>query len=56
MNRLTTSNETESIIKKLPRNKSPGPDLSTGEFYRTLEEELTFILPKLFQNIKEECF
>ena len=33
LNRLIISNKIESIIKKLPKNKSPGPDSFTGEFY-----------------------
>ena len=52
MNRPITNTEIESVIKKLPTNKSP--DGFTDEFCQTFREELTTILLKLFQKMAEE--
>ena len=54
MNNSITSPEIETVIKNLPKNRSPGPDGLTGEIYQTFRKELMPIFLKLFQKIAEE--
>ena len=54
MNRPVTNNEIKTVIKNLPKNKSPGPDGFTGELYQILREELMPIFLKFFQKIEED--
>ena len=54
LNRPITPDEIETVIKKLPKHKSPGPDGSTGEFYGEFKGELTPIIHRLFQKIQED--
>ena len=49
MNNPITITEFEAVLKNLPKNKSPGPDGFTGEFYQTFREGLM-----LFKKIAEE--
>ena len=53
LDRPVTPAEIETVIKKLPTHKNPGPDGFTAEFYRAFKGELTPILHKLFQKIQD---
>ena len=53
MNRPITSTKIETVIKKLPTNKSLGPDGFAGKFYQTFREELTWISSS--ETIPKNC-
>ena len=40
------------VIKKLPKNKTHGPDGFTAVFYQTFREDLRLL--KVFQKVEEE--
>ena len=52
LNTPITADKIEAVIKRLPKNKRPGPDGFTGEFYKAFNEELTLILHRLFEKIQ----
>ena len=54
LNRPTTADKVEAVIKKLPTPKSSGPDGFTGEFYKAFKQELNPILHRLFEKIQTD--
>ena len=53
LKRPVTSKEVETVIKNLPKNKSPGPDSFPGEFYQTVKDLIPILL-KLLEKIEKE--
>jgi hypothetical protein len=54
LKRSITQIEIEAAIKSLPKNKSPGHDGFSAEFYQSFKEELMPTLLKLFHEIERE--
>ena len=54
LNRPTTRNEIEYVIKTLLTNRSPGPNVFPGELYQTYKQELIPILLKLFRRLQKK--
>jgi hypothetical protein len=54
LNRSTTQNEIESIVKSLSKKKSLGHDGFSAEFYWVFTEELIPTLLKLFHEIERK--
>ena len=49
-----STKDIESVFNNLPKEKRPGPDGSTGEFYQTFKEEIITTLYNLFLSIEAE--
>ena len=54
MNNPITITEMKTVIKNLPKNKSPGPDNFTGEFYQTFREALMPLLLNSFKKLQRK--
>ena len=55
MNKLITKTEIEIVIKKKSsKNKSPGSDGFTGEFYQTFSNEVAYYSETLEKNFQRK--
>ena len=52
LNKPITRMEVNTVIKNFSKNKSPGPDWYTGEFYQKFIEE---VIPILLNFLPENC-
>ena len=52
LKRLITNKETESVIKNVPTNKSPGSEGFLGEFYQTFKEVITYSFESVPKKLK----
>ena len=53
LNRPVTTDEIQTVIKKLLTHKTPSPDSFKGQLHRAFKGELTPILHRLFKKIQE---
>ena len=53
MNRFISIKEIESIVNNLLKQKAPGPDGFTGEFYQTLKGQIKPSVYNIFHKISQ---